>query len=146
MTSPTDIVRYIDTIARDKEIDREGLFTAVEQAVAQALSRKYGIEDLELELNRESGQWVSNYEISMENQGRILAQAVKQAIIARVREAERSADVASGKGKRSGRGCPRGGRGDNAALTDGKTRGMHAGVPGSGSSTSSRRRSARARG
>jgi N utilization substance protein A len=89
MTTPTDIVRYIDTIARDKEIDREGLFAAVEQAVAMALSKKYGLEDLELELNRESGQWVSNYEISMEDQGRILAQAVKQAIIARVREAER---------------------------------------------------------
>ena len=89
MTTPTDIVRYIDTIARDKEIDTEGLFTAVEQAVALALSKKYGIEDLELTLNRENGQWISNYEISMEDQGRILASAVKQAIIARVREAER---------------------------------------------------------
>ena len=89
MTTPTDIVRYIDTIVRDKEIDREGLFAAIEQAVALALSKKYGIEDLELTLDRDDGQWVSNYEISMEDQGRILAQAVKQAIIARVREAER---------------------------------------------------------
>lgn len=89
MTTPTDIVRYIDTIVRDKEIDREGLFAAIEQAVALALSKKYGLEDLELTLSREDGQWISNYEISMEDQGRILAQAVKQAIIARVREAER---------------------------------------------------------
>ncbi len=76
MTTPTDIVRYIDTIARDKEIDREGLFTAIEQAVALAVSKKYGIEDLELTLDREDGQWISNYEISMEDQGRILASAV----------------------------------------------------------------------
>ena len=89
MTTPSDIVRYIDTIVRDKDIDREGLFVAIEQAVAIALSKKYGIEDLELTLNRDDGQWISNYEISMEDQGRILAQAVKQAIIARVREAER---------------------------------------------------------
>ncbi len=85
----SEILRYIDTIARDKEIDKEGLFLAIEQAVALALAKKYGIEDLEINLDRVSGQWVSNYEISLEEEGRILAQAVKQAIVVRVREAER---------------------------------------------------------
>ncbi len=88
MTS-ADIVRYIDSIARDREIDKEGLFLAVEEAVRLAIAKKYGVEDLELNLNRETGQWVCNYEISMEEQGRIMAQAVKQAIFSRVREAER---------------------------------------------------------
>jgi N utilization substance protein A len=84
-----DILRYIDTLARDKEIDKEGLFDSIEFAVAAALSKKYGIEDLEITIDRESGQWVSNYEIALESEGRILAQAVKQSINVKVREAER---------------------------------------------------------
>lgn len=85
----SEIIRYIDSIARDKDIDKEGLFAAIEQAVSQALSKKYGLEDLELTLKRDTGEWSSNYEIDMEEQGRILAQSVKQAIISKVREAER---------------------------------------------------------
>lgn len=85
----SEILRYIDSIARDKEIDKEGLIVAVEQAVGVALARKYGIEDLELKLDRDNGQWVCNYELALEEQGRIMAQAVKQAIITKVREAER---------------------------------------------------------
>ncbi|MEM7203024.1 MAG: transcription termination factor NusA [Planctomycetota bacterium] len=89
MSSQPDIIRYIDTIARDREIDPEGLYASVEQSLAQALAKKYGIEDLELSLDRESGQLVCNYEVDLETEGRILAQSVKQAIISRVREAER---------------------------------------------------------
>jgi N utilization substance protein A len=85
----SEILRYIDTIARDKDINKEDLIVAIEQAVALALAKKYGIEDLELSINRDSGEWVTNYEIEMEEQGRILAQSVKQAIISKVREAER---------------------------------------------------------
>ncbi|HLQ38859.1 MAG TPA: transcription termination factor NusA [Planctomycetota bacterium] len=89
MSNNAEILRYIDSIARDKEIDKEGLIAAIELAMTQALSKKYGIDDLELKLDRESGLWQCNYEVSMEDQGRILAQTVKQAIISRVREAER---------------------------------------------------------
>jgi N utilization substance protein A len=84
-----EILRYIDSLARDKEIDKDELFESIEQAVAAALAKKYGIEDLEITLNRESGSWDSNYEISLEDEGRILAQAVKQSINVKVREAER---------------------------------------------------------
>lgn len=84
-----DIIRYIDSIARDKDIDKEGLFLSIESAVSAALCKKYGLDDLELKLDRNTGEWLCNYEVSMEEQGRILAQAVKQAIISRVREAER---------------------------------------------------------
>ena len=89
MSNQGEILRYIDSISRDKEIDKEALIVAVEQAVASALSKKYGIDDLEIRLDRDSGNWECNYEIDMEQQGRILAQSVKQAIITRVREAER---------------------------------------------------------
>ena len=84
-----DILRYIDSLARDKEIDKEELFVSIEQAVAIALAKKYGIEDLEIGIDRQSGQWLSNYEIALEEEGRILAQAVKQSINVKVREAER---------------------------------------------------------
>jgi len=85
----SDIVRYIDSIARDKEIDRESLYQAIEQAVAQAVSKKYGIDDLELSLDRSTGEIICNYDMKLEEQGRILAQAVKQMITGKVREAER---------------------------------------------------------
>jgi N utilization substance protein A len=85
----SDILRYIDSIARDKEIDPDSLIHGIEQAVAQAVAKKYGLDDLSMQLDRKTGDWVCNYEIDLENEGRILAQAVKQAIIGRVREAER---------------------------------------------------------
>ena len=85
----SDILRYVESIAKDKEIDAEQLIAAIEQSVAQAVARKYGIDDLVMRLDRQSGAWVTNYEIDLETEGRILAQAVKQAIIGRVREAER---------------------------------------------------------
>ena len=65
-----------------------------EFAVAAGVAaKKYGIEDLEINIDRESGQWVSNYEISLESEGRILAQAVKQSINVKVREAERDSPL-----------------------------------------------------
>ncbi len=85
----TDILRYIDSIARDKEIDPDHLIEGIEQAVAAAVAKKYGIDDLVMGLDRDTGKWECNYEIDLEAEGRILAQAVKQAIIGKVREAER---------------------------------------------------------
>lgn len=85
----SEIIRYIDTIARDKDIDRDALFEAVEQSMAQALSKKYGVDDLAVTLDRETGKLDCNYEVSFESEGRITAQAVKQAIISKVREQER---------------------------------------------------------
>ncbi len=89
MANNADILRYIDSIARDKEIDKEGLIVGIEQAMTQALAKKYGVDDVEIHLDRESGEFVCNYDVSMEEQGRIFAMSVKQAIIGRVREAER---------------------------------------------------------
>lgn len=85
----SDILRFIDTIARDKEIEKEPLCEAVEQAMAQALSKKYGVDDLEVRLDRETGSLECNYEVNFEHEGRITAQAVKQAIVSKVREQER---------------------------------------------------------
>ena len=89
MSNNAEILRYIDSIARDKEIDKESLIIGIEQAMALALAKKYGIDDLSITLDRESGEFDCNYDVSMEDQGRIFAQSVKQAILSRVREAER---------------------------------------------------------
>jgi N utilization substance protein A len=85
----SEILRYIDSIARDKEIDADGLISAVETAVGQAVARKYGIDDLVMQLDRDSGEWISNYEIDLEAEGRILAMTVKQTIMGKLRETER---------------------------------------------------------
>src|SRR5262245_23355732 len=89
MANNADILRYIDSIARDKEIDKEALIVPIEQAMALALAKKYGVDDVEMRLDRETGEFICNYDVSMEEQGRIFAMSVKQAIIGRVREAER---------------------------------------------------------
>jgi len=89
MANNADILRFIDSIARDKEIDKEGLIVGIEQAMTLALAKKYGVDDVEISLDRETGEFVCNYDVSMEEQGRIFAMSVKQAIIGRVREAER---------------------------------------------------------
>lgn len=89
MANNADILRFIDSIARDKEIDKEALIVAIEQAMSQALAKKYGVDDVEIGLDRETGEFVCNYDVSMEEQGRIFAMSVKQAITGRIREAER---------------------------------------------------------
>jgi transcription termination/antitermination protein NusA len=89
MANNADILRYIDSIARDKEIDKEALIVAIEQAMAQALAKKYGVDDVEIGLDRETGEFVCNYDVSIEEQGRIFAMSVKQAITGKIREAER---------------------------------------------------------
>ncbi|MEC7584656.1 MAG: transcription termination factor NusA [Planctomycetota bacterium] len=89
MANNADILRYIDSIARDKEIDKESLVAGIEQAMTQALAKKYGVEDVTVNLDRQTGELECNYDVSMEEQGRIFAMSVKQAIIGRVREAER---------------------------------------------------------
>jgi N utilization substance protein A len=89
MANHADILRYIDSIARDKEIDKEALIVAIEQAMSMALAKKYGVDDVEIALDRETGEFVCNYDVSMEEQGRIFAMSVKQAITGKIREAER---------------------------------------------------------
>lgn len=89
MANHAEILRYIDSIARDKEIDKEALIEGIEHAMSHALAKKYGVDDVEIMLDRETGEFVCNYEVSMEDQGRIFAMSVKQAIIGKVREAER---------------------------------------------------------
>jgi N utilization substance protein A len=87
----SELLRFIDSIHREKDISKEVLFDAIESTIAAAIKKKYEIEDgdLELKLDRQTGEILSNYEIKLPELGRIFAQTVKQAIQQKLREAER---------------------------------------------------------
>ena len=69
MANNADILRYIDSIARDKEIDKESLIVAIEQAMLQALAKKYGVDDVEVRLDRETGNFDPLFAFQCGSQG-----------------------------------------------------------------------------
>jgi N utilization substance protein A len=96
-----EIIRIIDSIARDRNIDRDLLFTDLEQAMISAARKHFNSLDAEefgCSMDRISGEitiW-RNHEgeqrevIPMEMLGRIPAQTAKQVMIQKFREDERS--------------------------------------------------------
>ncbi len=93
--NPQDILRYVDSLHRDRNIDSELLFQAIESALQSAAKRQYGEEsDVVVSINRDNGQISATLEgepLGDDQIGRIGAQTAKQVIIQRVREAERDA-------------------------------------------------------
>ena len=93
--NPEDLIRYVDLIHTNKDIPREEVFRALEDALAAGVRKRLGVgEDLLVEIDRESGAVAVEddegvYEIDLSELGRIAAQAVKQGLTQRVREAER---------------------------------------------------------
>ncbi|MEM6688268.1 MAG: transcription termination factor NusA [Planctomycetota bacterium] len=91
--NPQDILRYVDSLHRDKNIDKDLVFAAIESALQTAAKRQYGEEaDIQVTLDRETGRASAslNGEALGEDQiGRIGAQTAKQVIIQKVKEAER---------------------------------------------------------
>jgi transcription termination/antitermination protein NusA len=91
-----ELIRLVDAIHRDKDIDKEILFEALEMAMLTAVKKKYGErEELAVEIDRETGKvdvWDGEFEaegINMAELGRIAAQTAKQVIIQKIRDAER---------------------------------------------------------
>ena len=90
----SEVLRIVDAIHRDKNIDKEIVFQAIESALVSA-SRKYHGEESEIviHIDREVGQisgTVDGAELDHEEAvGRIGAQTAKQVIIQKIREAER---------------------------------------------------------
>ncbi|HUU82600.1 MAG TPA: transcription termination factor NusA [Phycisphaerae bacterium] len=89
-----DILRLVDSICRDKNIDKDQLLGDLEGAMASAIRKTYGqIEDVQVHIDRMNGQITAQCEgtsISMAELGRISAQTCKQVMIQKIREAERS--------------------------------------------------------
>jgi N utilization substance protein A len=93
--NPAEILRIVDSLHREKNIDKEVVFTAIESALVTAAKREFGEEAvIEVAIERASGTptlVVDGDNKDMDKFGRILAQTAKQVIIQKIREAERDA-------------------------------------------------------
>ncbi|MGQ0635477.1 MAG: transcription termination factor NusA [Planctomycetaceae bacterium] len=94
-----EVLRIVDAIHRDKNIDKEIVFEGIEQAILSAARKHYGEETpLEIQIDRENGHptllkegQVLDSDQLGEILGRISAQTAKQVMIQKIREAERDA-------------------------------------------------------
>ncbi len=87
-----EILRLVDSLHRNKEIDQEIIFQAIESALQSAARKHFGsTEDITVEIDRETGDMAAirdGERIQPEMLGRIAAQSAKQIIIQKIREAE----------------------------------------------------------
>src|SRR5690242_6011248 len=90
-----ELMRIVDSIARDKNIEREQVYTDVEQAVASALRKQFNTEDtaeFQVTVDRASGDIAAargGESIPLSALGRIAAQTAKQVMIQLIRQDER---------------------------------------------------------
>jgi N utilization substance protein A len=93
--NPNEMLRIVDSLHRDKNIDKEVVFQAIEAAYASAARRHYGEEaEIQVTISREDGLFhavCDGQVLDQELIGRIGAQTAKQVIIQKIREAERDA-------------------------------------------------------
>ncbi len=94
--NPQELLRIIDSIHREKNIDKEVVFKAIESALVSAAKKHYGEEELiDVTIDRKDGAIRATLNGTQLDQdetvGRIGAQTAKQVIIQKVREAERDA-------------------------------------------------------
>jgi len=94
--NPNEVLRIVDSLHRDKNIDKELVFVAIESALVSAARKHFGEEaDVSFQIDRTSGAisgQVNGEQLDYEEMvGRIGAQTAKQVIIQKVREAERDA-------------------------------------------------------
>jgi N utilization substance protein A len=88
-----ELMGMIDTLNRERDVDIEVLYDAIEAAMLTVAHRRYGTEpDLSIKVDRVSGSIIcydaNGSELPLDD-GRISAQIAKQVIIQRIREAER---------------------------------------------------------
>ncbi len=88
-----DLLRIVDSISRDKNIDKDLIFGDIEQAMVSAVRKAFGQnDDVDVKIDRITGEVTAVREgqtVSMAELGRIPAQTAKQVIIQKIREAER---------------------------------------------------------
>lgn len=90
-----ELLRIVDGIARDKNIDREQVYVDIEQAIASALRKQFNTEEtteFAVQLDRSSGDISVNRGgelIPLSALGRIAAQTAKQVMIQLIRQDER---------------------------------------------------------
>jgi N utilization substance protein A len=89
-----ELIRIVDNIARDKNIDRESIFQDLESAMVSAAKKYFGkIEaNIEVRIDRTSGDMVASkdgQQIDIKKLGRIPAQTAKQVMIQKIKADER---------------------------------------------------------
>ncbi|MGC4006762.1 MAG: transcription termination factor NusA [Pirellulales bacterium] len=92
----TEVLRIVDAIHRDKNIDKEVVFQAIESAFVSAAKKYYAeTDDVQVQIDRKDGTVNASHNGTPldfeETIGRIGAQTAKQVIIQKIREAERDA-------------------------------------------------------
>lgn len=89
-----ELLRIVDNIARDKNIDRESIFADLEEAMISAARKHFGDPEsnIVVSIDRNTGEIAAskdNVEIDMKQLGRIPAQTAKQVMIQKIRADER---------------------------------------------------------
>src|SRR3990172_11770970 len=88
-----ELVRIVDSISRDKSIEKESVFFDLEQAIISAMRKQYGPnDDVVVSVDRLTGDITAQLNgapIDTKLLGRIAAQTAKQVMIQKLREAER---------------------------------------------------------
>ena len=90
-----ELIRIVDGIARDKNIEREQIYTDIEQAIASGLRKQFNTEDTSefaVTLDRQTGDLSATRAgtpLDLKVVGRIGAQTVKQVMIQLIRQDER---------------------------------------------------------
>ncbi len=93
---PNELLRIVDTIHRDKKIEKEIVFDGIEAALVSAAKKHYGEEEeIVVHIDRSDGSISGSHNgepLSPEEMAeRIGAQTAKQVMIQKIREAERDA-------------------------------------------------------
>lgn len=88
-----ELLRIVDSIHRDKNIDTEIVFQGIESAILTAAKKYFGeMEEIEVKVDRETGSISATHAgeaIDAVTLGRISAQSARQIMIQKFREAER---------------------------------------------------------
>jgi N utilization substance protein A len=89
-----ELLRIVDNIARDKNIDRESIFVDLEEAMVSAVRKHFGEPDSEIvvSIDRVTGDvtaFKEDVQIDIRQLGRIPAQTAKQVMIQKIRADER---------------------------------------------------------
>jgi hypothetical protein len=89
-----ELVRIVDNIAHDKNIDRESIFVDLEEAMVSAVRKHFGEPDSEIvvRIDRTTGEvtaFKDNEQIDIRQLGRIPAQTAKQVMIQKIKADER---------------------------------------------------------
>jgi len=91
--NPSELLRLVDGLHREKAIDSEQVFQGIEAALLSAARKHLGAsEELTVVIDRETGEisaWDGDRQIDPSELGRIAAQTAKQVMIQKIREAER---------------------------------------------------------